>query len=198
MPRLLRVLWTTLLILSTLLCLATAALWMRSYRVSDTLSHARHDNASDGTNLRRFISIKSSRGNIIAGRGHFTSLLYRSTTIKEGFSSTHETPTQSGPPRRTIIWSFLGVRYTRVDSPGMLVSHALWIPHWLLTAAFAVAPAWWIFKRQRQAARSATNRCPNCGYDMRATPNRCPECGQRPTAPTPKPAATASARDDVR
>jgi hypothetical protein len=192
MSRLLRILWGTLLVLSTLLCLTTAALWMRSYRVADAFSHARHDYAPDGANLRRFVSIKSSRGNVIAGHGHFTSLLFRSTTIKEGFSSAHETPTQSAPPPRTIVWSLLGVQYTRIDSPGMLVSHALWIPHWLLTAAFAVAPAVWIFKRQRQAARSATNRCPNCGYDMRATPNRCPECGQRPTTATPKPATPAN------
>ena len=183
MQRLLRTFKIALLVASALFCLATAVLWMRSHRAADTLSYGRNDQMPDGALIRRYLSIKSSRGKIIAGGGHFSATLFRSVSIPPGLSTSHDSSPPPGPQARTIVWSRLSVVYTRVDSPGMLVSHALWIPHAYLTAAFAIAPAVWLFKRQRQAARSATNRCANCGYDLRATPNRCPECGARPTAP---------------
>ena len=31
--------------------------------------------------------------------------------------------------------------------------------------------------RRRHRLIAAPNRCPTCGYDLRATPDRCPECG---------------------
>jgi hypothetical protein len=184
MLRILRILNATLLVASTLVCLSAAGLWLRSHRAADTLSYPRNDHLPpDGILIRRYISIKSSRGKLIAGRGYFSSLLFRSAAINEGLSTTHDSSPPPGPQARTIIWSRLGFTYTRVNSPGMLVSHALWLPHWIVVAASAIAPALWLLKKHRQSTRSAANRCANCGYDLRATPNRCPECGARPAPP---------------
>jgi hypothetical protein len=36
-------------------------------------------------------------------------------------------------------------------------------------------------RRQWRRERQAAGRCPECGYDLRATPERCPECGVVPT-----------------
>jgi hypothetical protein len=34
--------------------------------------------------------------------------------------------------------------------------------------------------RERRQRLVDTNRCPQCGYDLRASPGRCPECGNDP------------------
>jgi hypothetical protein len=190
MPRPLRILSSTLMIASLLLCLTTLVLWMRSHRVADSLTHGRNASSEDGTLIRRYASVKSTRGKLVVGRGYFASALFRSVTIKEGFGFSQDTSPPAGPQSRTVVWSRLGIVYTRVDSRGMLVSHALWIPHGYAALAFGIAPAAWLWKRQRQVARSLRNLCANCGYDLRATPDRCPECGTIAKPPAPNPATT--------
>jgi hypothetical protein len=41
----------------------------------------------------------------------------------------------------------------------------------------------WLIRARR---RSKAGRCPNCGYDLRASPERCPECGTRREVGSPK------------
>jgi hypothetical protein len=56
----------------------------------------------------------------------------------------------------------------------------VWVPYWLAAATTAVLPLLWAriaTARLRRTCRSRRNRCPSCGYDLRAAPDRCPECG---------------------
>lgn len=53
-------------------------------------------------------------------------------------------------------------------------------PMWCLVSVMAVLPVLqclpWV-KRLRNRSRTASDICPVCGYDLRASADRCPECG---------------------
>jgi hypothetical protein len=51
------------------------------------------------------------------------------------------------------------------------------VPHWFLAALLCLPGAARLTARARHARRRRHGRCPQCGYDLRATPDRCPECG---------------------
>jgi hypothetical protein len=54
-----------------------------------------------------------------------------------------------------------------------------------LTIIFGSVISLRLFKFVRRYRRRKANRCPSCGYDMRASPDRCPECGADALAPSP-------------
>ena len=51
------------------------------------------------------------------------------------------------------------------------------VPLWLIVILTS-AHATFVLRHRRRDKRSAVSRCPDCGYDVRATPDRCPECGR--------------------
>ena len=59
------------------------------------------------------------------------------------------------------------------------------VPAWLAAAVTALPPALWfaLWRRRRRILREG--RCPDCGYDLRASPERCPECGRETGSPAP-------------
>ncbi len=57
------------------------------------------------------------------------------------------------------------------------------LPLWLVSAiALAPLPLMSLSRRLRAKRNPASDRCPKCGYDLRATPDRCPECGTQTIA----------------
>lgn len=53
-------------------------------------------------------------------------------------------------------------------------------PLWWAAVAFAALPLVRFWRWRRTARRRSAGRCPNCGYDLRASRHRCPECGAFP------------------
>lgn len=56
------------------------------------------------------------------------------------------------------------------------------LPHWFLVTLSIIATYFcagrYLLHSLRLSRRLIRGRCPNCGYDLRATPARCPECGR--------------------
>jgi hypothetical protein len=54
------------------------------------------------------------------------------------------------------------------------------VPLWVIAVLAAPLPAVALRQRYRRWRWKRTNRCLNCGYDLRFTTGRCPECGELP------------------
>jgi hypothetical protein len=181
-----RLLWTSFATLSFLLCLATLALWLRSYWYRDILSFGRA-----GGNCHLVQSL--------LGRIHILSNLDGGCTGGFSYSGPDRLSSQavwnggmSGyPPQPNWHAGFIWQHYSRFldfpysgapyrNRPPLRTNHRLIvIPDWCPAVLFATPPMLWLVgrSRRRRRQRIAAGLCPNCAYDMRATPHRCPECG---------------------
>jgi hypothetical protein len=146
---------------SLAVCLATAALWVRSYHREDRLWPP----------LARTWSIESTRGQITIEWTHPDLRL----AIRD-----HARPFSS---RSFVIGSFSSERLDRYGTEfgypvGTTVRWRFGLNDWFLVLLFGVLPAVQVIRRRAAARRFGAGRCRRCGYDLRATPDRCPECGE--------------------
>lgn len=155
-----RLLATTGTILSLLLCLATALLWLRSYWRADFFSAC----TSQGSGI---VIVSFSGRIIIAPAGRYA---------WPGFGWQSMESYGLNRPMK-YHWTF------GVDSD----DDSLHFPHWSLIALTAIAPIVRLRRRRKTLPRPTGLLCPNCGYDLRATPYRCPECGHTRPAPLTAP-----------
>ena len=56
-------------------------------------------------------------------------------------------------------------------------AHRFYMPQWPLLVISAALVMLAIWPQSRRYCKKASNHCPVCGYDLRASPARCPECG---------------------
>jgi hypothetical protein len=177
MRRLLRWTFHALAAASLLLCVATAALWVRSHWVADEFMMGRRYD-------RRFDA--ESRNGQLFGLVEWYVLPEPDPSVRwelnlELRHENDEDPAQSvRSPDEGLLAGF-GFRAVHADLRYRREKRFWHFPHWSLVAAFAVLPAIFVV-RQRRAVRlrrrSRLGLCPACGYDLRATPGRCPECGR--------------------
>jgi hypothetical protein len=143
---------------SLLLCVATVALWMRSYWAADFVG--RYDGGGGA------FSVISCMGSIqlgwqSSGYGNVAGLYWRRDKAHRwgDLRSTFRFQTQSVGTYRGVIF-----------------------PHWPVALLSAILPALRLRTAIRSRCRERVGLCPNCGYDLRATPHGCPECGAVPAA----------------
>ena len=175
---------------SLVLCVATAALWVRSFFVGLGMEWG-YDTAGNS------LFMGCSRGKLFIGK---TSISPASLQ-RHGFWFHSDRPVDlldgldsaQGPNTRRNF-RFLGFAWFTISVPA--IRQTIWfVPCWAVVLVTA-ASGYGLMRRRRFAA----GLCPTCGYDLRATPQeggalltRCPECGTECGTAAP-PAATAEAR----
>jgi hypothetical protein len=190
--------WVSLLvypvaIVSLLVALAGAVMWVRSYYVAERWGWGTV--APDGKDVRLDdVSIWSAQGGVGMFREEYWNL-----RTGESWPTYHLTDAMAMYPyiaigaKRTpksrwelggFAWrkSEVGPEYPDAPSLGFdrQVSTALVLPWWSFSAAGMILPLlagrrWVLVRRWRW--RNRWGLCAVCGYDLRATPGRCPECG---------------------
>jgi hypothetical protein len=179
MKRFARILLSTATLLSLVLCVATMVLWVRSHLVRD-YAWVWLPWPADASG-KRYIKIDADSG---GGQIEVSWRVWpaadreqvRQHDERAGASTYHDT--FPDPPRRyarsipPTPWNTIGFKW--YSGP---THTSICLPYWLLVLLTAGPPVMWSAAWARRRRRVKQGRCPDCGYDLRATPDRCPECG---------------------
>jgi hypothetical protein len=183
-----RRLFNVLAAVSLVLCLATAALWVRSCWRLDFIVTREWDSSSGNRLFIRFLVLTSSWGGV-----EFATYRYDEPLAGVGprpaqpLVAWHSQPDPSliagrSPGLMGRLNFYAGVQDRQYGVQREHINRIV-LPHWLIVAACAVLPGLWLRRFGRTRHRSAAGRCRTCGYDLRATADRCPECGTTPAKP---------------
>lgn len=200
MRRLARYTLIALTALSLLLCVASAAFWVRSY--------GREEAACYRTSDAHRVMVVSQPGRVWFEVIHEVGL-FDPAPRKEwsGGFWTYSEPRygsdcawpwerwyedQDYRLRRAgfrVVW---GLRLTPVPSPNPeylgtvdgFQAAAVAVPYWFVCLAMFIMPALTGLRNRRKPRWRRGGACRSCGYDLRATPDRCPECGNIPATNT--------------
>ena len=174
--------WTrrTVLVILTLLCIVTAALWVRSYWWADSLMLGGQDRPN-----RVFSSVPA--------RLYFTSI--NGCLYSERFHWYSDKLTGKFDDYSPSDWFGFAVwsdSITLKIHPGMapMSEWGLRMPYWfpiLLTGSLPSLGLVLVIRGRRRERRwGVEGRCRQCGYDLRASKDRCPECGTEIVHPASK------------
>jgi hypothetical protein len=177
MRRLLRILFNTLTVLSLVLALLVAGLWVRSYGRVDFF-HYRHDGPLidqvdyiGGFSSYGWLAVAVSKSRPVIS---LDAASPRAPAAKKlGFGGRVQ-PLDGNDPA-TVQW-VNNFKYDYLDDPS-IGQKQLTFRWWNVFAPFCVLPIVWGAMRYRRHRIVKAGRCLTCGYDLRATPDRCPECG---------------------
>jgi hypothetical protein len=185
---------------SLLFCVATAAMWVRSYWRMDLVSWT-HDTTVNTHYILLKYQITSLRGgcllyiqhNDASGNESIADVKNYFRWHRHGFEVSSDSvqaldalnsvpwrityrfkptsPSQFGFQSETHRGNYKGNDYW---------TGSLAMPYWLPVCMFGFLPLWWLVYEGIRRLPSKPGICPGCGYDLRATPDRCPECGKVP------------------
>jgi hypothetical protein len=190
--RLRRIMFNAAAVLSSILCLATSALTIRSFWISNRLCWC--DNPRDLSYFDNVI-ICTSRGGaeLLTVYGHwvyFAGHLRTGTYLEWMSQRAVEYPVMhltTAPLMDDVIsihgftaMGFEAKREIMTDFDTSYLRHrrtSVTIPLPFIAVLFSLLPIRWALCASR--GRAAKGLCAHCGYDLRATPDRCPECGTR-------------------
>jgi len=203
--RLWRIIFVGLTVLSAVVCIAAAVLWVRSYKRLETVAKEGSGNAitiMSYAGSLTYLSIAEVQpsahvlvGEVPEARRHWH---YDSWVAPQSSSLTMSNPDPG------LRWNWRGLGFWwRVSEGGtihnsgitiesfssrllpttVMASRLLRVPYWFIVTVTGITPImrgpiWMLRRRQRRRNRRiAKGLCATCGYDLRASPGRCPECG---------------------
>src|SRR5665213_716 len=175
--------------LSMLLCVATAALWVRSMTHYDNAGFNWKRSDANGETKHCHFWFFTARGGMLV-KLQIGSLVDfvgappaypRAYHVSGPWLSLSPLKISFNPDmfhRKFVTWQYAGFGYVDVANYVERITGIL-VPLWAICLAFAILPLIRsrVFLRSiRDRRRRARGRCPTCGYDLRASPARCPEC----------------------
>jgi hypothetical protein len=182
-------------VVSLVLSVATAALWVRSRNHLDTLtlrlsSEWSLSASTASKQALRLTLLQDQREPIARVNRSSVWTVLRSDQERMWLVILINNPINFDSGQYEGRWVVTG-RSQKYYSPGPVDAlnweyryWALHVPYWCLSASFAALPASRMvsnaFRRRTRRRRRKAGRCPSCNYDLRATPDRCPECGTIP------------------
>jgi hypothetical protein len=164
-----------LTVVSLLLCVAVAVLWVRSYWAT-----ARFEWWSVGTGGYEFRvhGVYTRAGNLGFYVGDYPPGLSRSGVYELLY---HRDRIGRTSPPAVGTAGFAVVRSAPAPGQVDVAWCELRVPYWPLLLVFGVAPVRRTARAMSGARFHRMGLCRRCGYDLRATPGRCPECGHEPS-----------------
>jgi hypothetical protein len=194
MRTMVRRLFTALSVLSFLLCLAMAAMWIRSYAAYDQVGCWNVSRARMRT-LR--LELQSWRGGIVFRHEVMSATDEREWSIiafSDGESGTRYYYEGPDWPVNTLIRetlldrsNVLGFGMDREQDPnnhrGLFQDRLdVEFPYWSVVVLTSAPCAVWLARRLRHQRRRAAHCCISCGYNLTGnTSGVCPECGIAPS-----------------
>jgi len=170
---------------SLLLCLATCALWLRSYWYTEGFAYLRLDESRQYATLD---IIDAIRGLMVIGHhSEPAGFLLRPIGGFQSAGFDHWTvpsfPVDQIWPSRAFL-NHIGFHWSRQQanqSKSPINFGQVVLPDWFLVLLFLIFPSIAALRIRRRMGLAIPSHCYTCGYDLCATPDRCPECGKIPT-----------------
>jgi hypothetical protein len=183
-----------LTVLSLVLCLATVALWVRSYYVGDGYRRLEGSHVIGLRSANGVISFHATPITASSPRGELRRIRYwRSKPYNDRPDSTDLLSTLDPGLRSArsvpgIAWRFTDGGYgpapiivfdggTSADHANYHAHRDIYLSHWLAVSLFVLLPATWLVPVACRR-RFPPGHCEECGYALKGNVSGvCPECG---------------------